>query len=162
MLLFTLMLKSLETLRDSSTFVSLAVKLATFFRHHTDELAAPEREGENHTMTELNAQDLLDWQHLYDWTAGKPKGSKVGIACTNSRCPIANYLGDMTNKLWSVGPSIRAMNGSTRERLDKPAWIQELMNCVDGDADAHDSMPVTREDFLRYLEEVKHATSEEK
>jgi hypothetical protein len=61
----------------------------------------------------------------------------------------------MTNKLWSVGPSIKAMNGSTRERIDKLKWIIELIDRIDGEADAHDSMPVTREDFLRYLEEVK-------
>ena len=105
--------------------------------------------------------ELLDYQRIKAWAESKPKGDIIGKACTNTLCPLANYLGDMTNKLWSVGPSIRTMNG-TRIRIDKPAWVQELIERVDDEAAAHDSMPVTREDFLRYLEEAKHATSEEK
>lgn len=100
-------------------------------------------------------ENLLDYEHIKAWAESKPKGDIVGNACTNTRCPIANYLGDMTNKLWSVGPSIRTMNGATRERIDKPAWVQELIERVDREADAHDYLPVIREDFLRYLEEIK-------
>jgi hypothetical protein len=100
-------------------------------------------------------ENLLDYQRIKAWAESKSAGDVIGVACTNTRCPLANYLGDMTNKLWSVGSSIRAMNGSTRERLDKPIWIQELIERVDGEAEDHDSMPVIREDFLRYLEEVK-------
>lgn len=109
----------------------------------------------------MNAQALLDWQKLHDWASGKPKGSQVGVACTNSRCPVANYLGDMTNKLWSVGPSIKAMNGTTRERLDKPGWIQELVDRVDLTA-GNQSKPISREQFLACLDAVKHTMSEEK
>jgi hypothetical protein len=99
--------------------------------------------------------ELLDYQRIKTWAESKEPGYEVGIACTNTRCPLANYLHEQTDKFWSVGPSIRPMNGSTRERLNIPIWIQELMERVDDEADAHDSMPVTREDFLRYLEEVK-------
>jgi hypothetical protein len=116
----------------------------------TDELRQLEkRKGENH----MDAQALLDWQKLHDWTAGKPKGSQVGVACTNSCCPLANYLGDMTGKLWSVGPSIKTMNGSTRERLDKPGWIQELVERVDMTAD-NKSKAISREQFLHILADV--------
>lgn len=99
--------------------------------------------------------ELLDCERIKAWAESKKPGEVIGIACTNTRCPLANYLHEQTDKLWSVGPSIKAMNGSTRERIDKPKWIIELIDRVDGEADAHDSMPVTREDFLRYLEEVK-------
>ena len=98
--------------------------------------------------------ELLDYQRIKAWAEGKEPGYEVGIACTNTRCPLANYLHEQTDKLWSVGPSIKPMDG-TKNRLEKPVWVEDLIERIDGDADAHDSMPVTRENFLRYLEEVK-------
>lgn len=101
----------------------------------------------------MDAQTLLDWQKLHDWTEGKPKGSEVGIACTNSDCPLANYLHDQTGKLWSVGPSIKVMDGS-RQRLDKPGWIQELTDRVDLTA-GNKGRSISREQFLHILADVK-------
>lgn len=101
----------------------------------------------------MDAQTLLDWQKLHDWASAKPKGAEVGMACTNSDCPLANYLHDQTQKLWSVGPSIKVMDG-TRERLDKPGWIQELVERVDMTA-ANKSKPISREQFLQILTDVK-------
>jgi hypothetical protein len=116
----------------------------------TDELRQLEkRKGESH----MDAQALLDWQKLHDWAESKPKGSQVGIACTNSACPLANYLGEQTHKLWSVGPSIKVMDG-TRDRLDKPGWIQELVERVDMTA-ANQSKAISREQFLLILADVK-------
>jgi hypothetical protein len=108
----------------------------------------------------MNAQDLLDWQKLHDWASAKPKGSQVGIACTNTDCPVANYLHDQTKKFWSVGLSIKVMDG-TRRRLDKPGWIQELTDRVDLLA-ANKSKPISREQFLDILADVKHTMNEEK
>jgi|SRR3954464_9166892 hypothetical protein len=62
-------------------------------------------------------QALLDWQKLHDWASAKPKGSEIGVACTNSRCPVANYLHERTQKLWGIGASIKAMDGA-KERLN--------------------------------------------
>lgn len=103
---------------------------------------------------EKDLEELLDYERLKAWTEGKKPGDIIGTACTNTLCPLANYLHEQTDKLWSVGPWIKTMDG-TRMRIDIPAWVQGLIDRVDGEADAHDSMPVTREDFLRYLEEVK-------
>lgn len=99
-------------------------------------------------------EELLDYHRIKTWAKGKPKGSEVGVACTNTQCPLANYLGEMTNKLWSVGPSIRTMNGTTRDRLDKPVWIQELIERVDL-ATGGQHKPISREQFLRILNDTK-------
>lgn len=99
-------------------------------------------------------EELLDYQRMRTWAEGKPEGYEVGIACTNSRCPIANYLHEQTQKLWTVGPSIRPMDG-TKNHLDKPAWVEELIERIDGTSDSNDGKTVTREQFLHVLEKVK-------
>ncbi len=104
-------------------------------------------------MSELNAQDLLDWQKLHDWASAKSKGSEVSVACTNLRCPVANYLHEQTQKLWSVGASIKTMDG-TKYRLDKPAWVQELVERVDLTT-FNQNKPISREQFLQCLNDVK-------
>jgi hypothetical protein len=103
----------------------------------------------------MSAQELLDWQLLKAWAESKPAGSELGETCTNSKCPIANYLYEMTGKLWSVGPSIRPMDGTKHTGLDKPAWVDQLITLVDKISTSSESVPVTREQFLKCLEEVK-------
>lgn len=98
-----------------------------------------------------NAQVLLDWQLLKAWAQSKPAHSDVGLACTNSECPLARYLSEATGRHWSVGPSIRVMDGSG-DHLDKTSWVQSLIERVDDVAGHH---TITREQFLKCLEEVK-------
>lgn len=101
-------------------------------------------------------QALLDWALLKAWAESKPDGYEIGLTCTNSRCPIAMYLLEATGKLWSVGPSIRPMTGTKSSALDKPAWVNTLINRVDDCTRlVGHSAPITREQFLRALEEVK-------
>ncbi len=94
---------------------------------------------------------LLDWKRIYDWAEKQELGSILGISCTNSECPLAHYLHAQTGKLWTVGPSIRPMDGTKYNNLAKPAWVHALMNKVDMSA----GVSVTREQFLKILEEVK-------
>src|SRR5690348_9015352 len=102
---------------------------------------------------EKHMENLLDYERIKAWAESKEPGYEVGIACTNTRCPLANYLHEQTDKLWSVGLSIKVMDGS-RSRLDKPLWIQELTDRVDLTT-GYKSKPISREQFLHILADVK-------
>lgn len=99
--------------------------------------------------------DLLNWQALYEWAIQQEEGTVVGT-CTNSDCPLANYLFQKTGKLWSVGLSIRS--GSVR--LQKEEWTERLIDLVDQTTGRHPGR-VTREQFLNALERVKPLAEED-
>jgi hypothetical protein len=100
----------------------------------------------------MNPQELLDWQKMYNWTTEREPGAVLGQSCTNSSCPLATYLNEQAGKHWSVGPSIKRIG--TDERLQKPAWVKALIEKTD-QATGNQSGPVTREQFLSVLEQVK-------
>jgi hypothetical protein len=100
------------------------------------------------------AQSLLDWQHLYTWAEQKEPGAILGESCTNSSCPLAEYLREQTGIYWSVGPSIRPADGTKRNRLDKPLWVKAMIEHTD-QATGNQKGPVTREQLLEVLEQVK-------
>lgn len=102
----------------------------------------------------VSAQSLLNWQRLYDWTEQKEPGAVLGQSCTNSSCPLAEYLNEQTGMYWSVGPSIRPADGSVKDRLHKPEWVKALIEKTD-QATGSESGPVTRELHLRILEQVR-------
>lgn len=102
-----------------------------------------------------NPQSLLDWHLLKAWAQSKPDGAEIGEPCTNSKCPLANYLHEMTHKLWSVGLSIRPMDGTRGTALETPLWVKQLVNKIDARVTDSESVSVTREQFLQCLEEVK-------
>jgi len=95
-------------------------------------------------------QALLNWQRIHDWATAKPEGDELGQSCTNSQCPVALYLCEQTGRMWSVGPSIKIPGTSVR--LEKPAWVNTLLNLVDT---TERSVPITREQFLGLLDAVK-------
>lgn len=101
----------------------------------------------------MTTQNLLDWQHIREWAESKPEGSRVGEACTNSKCPLANYLNEQTGHVWTVGPSIHVMGRDIR--LDKPSWVQMLIEVVDDLPDKDQAQWITREQFLASLDEVR-------
>jgi hypothetical protein len=95
-------------------------------------------------------QDLLDWKSLHSWAEQKEANSVVGESCTNGSCPLAQYLHEQTDRYWSVGPSIR----SGEVRLKKPAWVKALIEKTD-QVNYNTRNPVTREQFLSVLEQVR-------
>jgi hypothetical protein len=103
-------------------------------------------------MKSMKTQNLLDWQRIYNWAAQHESGAVLGESCTNSLCPLAEYLNERAGKFWSVGPSIK--REGTDERLEKPAWIKELIEQTD-QATGHVRGSVTREQFLDALEKVR-------
>lgn len=101
--------------------------------------------------------DLLDWQRVYNWAHAKPAGKILGTSCTNSLCPLAEYLLEQTERYWSVGASIICQDGRGI-RLNKPAWVKALIKLIDGPTREHgeiDEREVTREQFLEAMEKVK-------
>lgn len=98
--------------------------------------------------------ELLNWDRIKQWAESKEAGEPVGVACTNCACPLAEYLGEQTNSLWSVGPAIKKMNGD-RVRLEKPQWVADLINAVD--INHGEDLFVSREQFLAVLEQVRPA-----
>ena len=100
------------------------------------------------------AQALLNWQLLYNWTVQKSPHSIVGETCTNILDPLATYLNEQTGRQgWSVGPAIKRGN----ERLDKPKWVKALIEQTDA-ATSKQRAHITREQFLSVLEQVKTDT----
>lgn len=103
----------------------------------------------------ISGPPLLDWQRIHDWAADKEPGSKAGTACSRHLCPLSYYLGDVTGMCWSVSQTaIRPVNGWRPYWLIKPAWVDSLITAVDRIRDGY-KRPITREQFLQALEEVK-------
>lgn len=116
-------------------------------------------------------QELLDWQKIYDWASAKPVGAVLGTSCTNTACPIAEYLNEASERpFWGVGPVIVCGDGRGIT-LDKPDWVNRLIKFTDEIAQSvvitdepslvtrhqktFEQRPITREQFLRALEAVK-------
>jgi hypothetical protein len=106
------------------------------------------------SMAENSAQSLLNWQRLYEWTEAQEPGAVLGESCTNSSCPLAKYLNEQTGRYWSVGPSIRLADGFVKDHLHKPEWVKALIEQTD-EATGNEQGPVTREQHLSILEQVK-------
>jgi hypothetical protein len=84
-------------------------------------------------------------------TLQKAPNSIVGETCTNTLDPIATYLNEQTGRQgWSVGPAIKRGD----ERLYKPQWVKALIEQTDA-ATSKQRAPITREQFLAVLEQVK-------
>lgn len=98
------------------------------------------------------SEDLLAWPRIHRWANKKKEGTVIGTSCTNCQCPLANYLHESTGKHWSVGPAIKDMG--SQQRLQKPAWIGQLLNLIDECTD-NKSGPIFREQFLLILDQVK-------
>jgi hypothetical protein len=109
-------------------------------------------------MDEKQTQALLDWQKLHDWASSKEDGAILGQSCTNTDCPIANYLHEQTGEYWSVGPAIRLADRTLR--LDKSIWLDVLISSIDtiaaeGRPSSDLKGPVSKEQFLRALTTVR-------
>jgi hypothetical protein len=105
----------------------------------------------------MRTQDLLNWQRIYSWTEQKEPNTVLGESCTNILCPLAQYLNEQTGREgWSVGPAIKRGD----ERLNKSEWLKILIERTDEATDKKRS-PVTREQFLTVLEQVKPDVSQE-
>jgi hypothetical protein len=103
-----------------------------------------------------STQGLLNWEKIYAWAEEQPAG-EIGQSCNNISCPVARYLVAQTHRQWSVGTSIRTLNRSYY--LKKPDWIWKLIELVDELTDDM-SRPVSREQFLKVLEQVKEGSEE--
>lgn len=103
----------------------------------------------------FNTQQLLTWPRVHEWAEQQEPGAIVGESCTNSTCPLANYLRDQTGIHWSVGPSIRPVDGTVQDRLNKPKWVQMMIDRTD-EATGNKGGHVTREQLLAVLEQVKN------
>lgn len=113
---------------------------------------------ENPVLRRSISRALLDWRHIWEWAASSPPGAVLGESCTNSACPLAAYLSAQTGgQYWSVGPAIK--NLSTGQRLEKPAWVQALIERTDETTYGAQG-PITREAFLAALEQVRHLAPE--